>query len=82
MPGPVGQVGLAVDGVGAKSGLFGRQFRRPGDDRRAIYHRDRRGEHRVRVGRIGAGNIVLPYVHVVALCILLVRRHRHRRDRV
>ena len=36
VPDPVGQVGLAVDGIGAKRGLFRRQFRRPGDGRCAI----------------------------------------------
>ena len=53
MPGPVGQVGLAVDGVGAKSGLFGRQFWRPGDDRRTIYEFNTGLENRVGVDQVG-----------------------------
>ena len=56
---------LAVDGVPPPR-LFRRaQLRRPFYDRRPVDHRNRRGKHRVRVGRVSPGNIVLPEIVVI-----------------
>ena len=59
VPRLVGQVGLAVNSVTAPRLLRRAQLRRPFDNRRTIDHRYRRGEHRVRVGRVGTGDIYI-----------------------
>ena len=72
----------AVDGVPPPRLLRRAQLRRPFDDRLAVDHRNRCGEHRVCVGRVCPGDIILPDIHVVTIYVLLARWHSHSSNRI